>query len=283
MELDKQTSILAEEQAPQVVRAADALVDILISQGVDTIFGLPGGPISPLMDALIDRPEVRVINTRSEGAAMFAAAGYAHASGKLGVAMVTTGPGVLTAMTGLTSAFCDGLPVLLLAGEVARRNFGRGALQDGSAYGLHIVEMLRNVTKFAAEVNDPRRAPAMLQSAIRMALTGPQGPVALTLPMDTTLAKLEGVPTLSLSPIVKGLVAPDAIDRAAEVILETKRGLLFVGSGVRRGAGPQKLVELAERVQWPVVTTPKAKGVFPEDHPLSLGVFGMGGHTSAYE
>ncbi|HXU72332.1 MAG TPA: thiamine pyrophosphate-binding protein [Polyangia bacterium] len=283
MELEKQTSILAEEHAPQVVRAADALVDILISQGVDTIFGLPGGPISPLMDALIDRPEVRVINTRSEGAAMFAAAGYAHASGKLGVAMVTTGPGVLNAMTGLTSAFCDGLPVLLLAGEVARRNFGRGALQDGSAYGLHIVEMLRNVTKFAAEVNDPRRAPAMLQSAIRMALTGPQGPVALTLPMDTTLAKLEGVPTLSLSPIVKGMVAPGAIDRAEAVMRETQRGLLFVGSGVRRGAGPQKLVELAERVQWPVVTTPKAKGVFPEDHPLSLGVFGMGGHTSAYE
>ena len=93
---------------------------------------------------------------------MFAAAGYAHASGKLGVAMVTTGPGVLNAMTGLTSALCDGLPVLLLAGEVARRNFGRGALQDGSAYGLHIVEMLRNVTKFAAEVHDPQRAPAML-------------------------------------------------------------------------------------------------------------------------
>jgi acetolactate synthase-1/2/3 large subunit len=285
MELEKTAMLPMTEEpsAAPAIRAADALVDILIANGVDTIFGLPGGPISPLIDALIDRPEVRVINTRSEGAAMFAAAGYAHASGKLGVVMVTTGPGVLNAMTGLTSAFCDGLPVLLLAGEVARRNFGRGALQDGSAYGLHIVEMLRNVTKFAAEVNDPRRAPAMLQSAIRLAMTGPQGPVALTLPMDTTLAMLEGVPTLALPPIVEGSIAPAAIDRTAAAIRQTKRGLIFVGSGVRRGAGPQKLIELAERTQWPVVTTPKAKGVFPEDHPLSLGVFGMGGHSSTYE
>jgi acetolactate synthase-1/2/3 large subunit len=284
MELDKPAfSMIGEPSAMAPVRTADALVDILIAQGVDVIFGLPGGPISPLIDALLDRPEIRVVNTRSEGAALFAAAGYAHASGKLGVAMVTTGPGVLNAMTGLTSAYCDGLPVLLLAGEVARRNFGRGALQDGSAYGLHIVDMLRNVTKFAAELNDPQRAPAMLRSAIRTALSGPQGPVALTLPMDTTLAKLESVPQVSVPPILERAVAPEALEQAAATMRETKRGLIFAGSGVRRGAGAQRLVELAERTQWPVVTTPKAKGVFPEDHPLSLGIFGMGGHISAYD
>jgi acetolactate synthase-1/2/3 large subunit len=285
MDLDKHALNIAQE-APAVappVRAADAIVDVLVAHGVEVIFGLPGGPISPIIDALLDRPEIRVVNTRSEGAALFAAAGYAHASGKLGVAMVTTGPGVLNALTGLTSAYCDGLPVLLLAGEVARRNFGRGALQDGSAYGLHIVEMLRNVTKYAAEVNDPNRAPAMLRSAIRTALSGPRGPVALTLPMDATLAKLESVPTLVLPAIVESAVAPEAIDEAARIIRDTERGVLFVGSGVRRGAGAQRLVELAERIQWPVITTPKAKGVFPEDHPLALGVFGMGGHPSAYD
>ena len=286
MELDKPVLGNAQETSTSTstsVRTADMLVDILVAHGVEVIFGLPGGPISPLIDALIDRPEIRVVNTRSEGAAMFAAAGYAHASGKLGVAMVTTGPGVLNAMTGLTSAFCDGLPVLLLAGEVAKRNFGRGALQDGSAYGLHIVEMLRNVTKYAAEVNDPQRAPAMLRSAIRTALSGPQGPVALTLPMDTTLAQLDSVPILSSPPIIDAGVSAEAIDETVALMRDAKRGLLFVGSGVRRGAGPQKLIELAERAQWPVVTTPKAKGVFPEDHPLSLGVFGMGGHISAYD
>src|SRR5262249_32167752 len=109
------------------------------------------------------------------------------------------------------------------------------------------------------------------------------GPVALTLPMDVTLAKLESVPSLALAPIVKSAVAPDAIAEAAQLMSAAKRGLLFVGSGVRRGAGARRLVELAERVQWPVVTTPKAKGVFPENHALSLGVFGMGGHISAYD
>ena len=284
MERENPASSTAELVAPTTApRAADAIVDLLLAAGVEVVFGLPGGPISPLLDALIDRPEIRVVNTRSEGAALFAAAGYAHASGKLGVALVTTGPGVLNALTGLTSALCDGLPVLLLAGEVARRNFGRGALQDGSAHGLRIVEMLRTVTKYAAEVNDPERAVPMLRHAIRTALSGPRGPVALTLPMDTTLAKLEARPTLLSSPIVDSAVAPEAIDAAAAVLTNGDRGVILAGSGVRRGRGPERLVELAERVQWPVVTTPKAKGVFPEDHPLSLGVFGMGGHLSAYD
>jgi acetolactate synthase-1/2/3 large subunit len=175
------------------------------------------------------------------------------------------------------------LPVLLLAGEVARRNFGRGALQDGSAYGLRIVEMLRKVTKYAEEVNDPNRALTMLRHAIRTATTGPQGPVALTLPMDMALAKLEAVPRIARPPTVESTVSEEAIAEAAAAVGEGGRGVLFVGSGVRRGAGARRLVEFAERVQWPVVTTPKGKGVFPEDHPLSLGVFGMGGHTSAYE
>lgn len=282
--LEKPASSPAVEPSESTaVRTADALVDILVDAGVDVIFGLPGGPISPLIDALLDRPEIRVVNTRSEGAALFAAAGYAHSSGRLGVALVTTGPGVLNAMTGLTSAYCDGLPVLLLSGEVAKRNFGRGALQDGSAYGLQIVEMLRKVTKYAAEVHDPERGPALLRTAIRTALTGPQGPVALTLPMDTTLAKIEAAPMLIAPPVVPPAIAPEAVAAAERVMRATERGLIFVGSGVRRGDGPARLVELAERVQWPVVTTPKAKGVFPEDHPLSLGVFGMGGHISAYD
>jgi acetolactate synthase-1/2/3 large subunit len=285
--MDNPALSTAEAVAPQTTteptRAADAIVDMLVAHGVEVIFGLPGGPISPLLDALMDRPEIQVVNTRSEGAAMFAAAGYAHASGKLGVAAVTTGPGVLNALTGLTSAYCDGLPVLLLAGEVSRRNFGRGALQDGSAHGLRIVEMLRKVTKFAEEIIDPQRALPTLRHAIRTAMTGPQGPVALTLPMDMTLSKLESVGRMTPPPAAESRIASESIDAAALAVRDGERGLIFVGSGVRRGAGPQKLIEFAERVQWPVVTTPKAKGVFPEDHPLSLGVFGMGGHISAYD
>ncbi|HEX6839439.1 MAG TPA: thiamine pyrophosphate-binding protein [Polyangia bacterium] len=263
------------------VRVADQLVDILIAHGVEVIFGLPGGPIGPVLDALLDRNEIRVVQTRTEAGALFAAAGYARSSGKLGVALVTTGPGVLNALTGLASAHCDGTPLLLLVGEVARRNFGRGALQDGSPYALQIVEILRKMTKYAAETHDPQRAPALLRHAIRTAMSGPKGPVALTLPVDATLAKV-AVSAIH-APAPSRVAEPDdaAVDEVAAHMRDGGRGVIFVGSGVRADDGPQRLLELAERCQWPVMTTPKGKGVFPEDHPLSLGVFGMGGHVSA--
>ena len=111
----------APAPAPRPRRTADGLVDVLTDAGVELVFGLPGGPISPLFDALLDRHAVRVVQTRHESGAMFAAAGYAHTTGRLGVAAVTSGPGVLNAMTGLASAHCDGLPVLLLVGELPRK------------------------------------------------------------------------------------------------------------------------------------------------------------------
>ena len=126
-------------------RGADVLVSMLAAAGVDVVFGLPGGAISPVHDALLDSP-IRSVTTRHESGAMFAAAGYAHATGKLGVVAVTSGPGCLNAMTGLASAWCDGLPVLLLVGEVPRHAHGKGVLQDGSSHGLHLVEMARHVT-----------------------------------------------------------------------------------------------------------------------------------------
>src|SRR5262245_10572272 len=110
---------------PTPIRTADAIVDVLAAAGVEVVFGLPGGTISPVHDALLARPHIRVITTRHESGAMFAAAGYAHTTGRLGVAVVTSGPGILNAMTGLASAYCDGLPLLLLVGEVPRRVFGK--------------------------------------------------------------------------------------------------------------------------------------------------------------
>jgi acetolactate synthase-1/2/3 large subunit len=263
-------------------RTADVLVDVLIAHGVELIFGLPGGAISPVHDALMDRPAVRVITTRHESGALFAACGYARTTGKLGVAAVTSGPGAFNALSGLASAFCDGLPVLLLVGEVARKSFGRGALQDGSTGGLQMAEILKRVTKTSVEVTDPERLPALLRAAIQTALTGPRGPVALTLPVDMLLSPLTmqliaraatGVPALP----------PTAVAEARRALADAGRLAIFAGSGVRAGRGPERLRQLAERLQCPVMTTPKGKGVFPDDHPLSLGVFGMGGHPSAKE
>jgi CheY-like chemotaxis protein len=162
------------EEPPPIVetlRGADLLVEMLEDEGVGVVFGLPGGAISPVHDALLDS-SLRVVTTRHESGAMFAATAYARASGKLGVVAVTSGPGVLNAMTGLATAWCDGVPLLLLVGEVPRAAHGKGVLQDGSSHGLQIVEMARHVTKLAVEVPRASNLPHMLRRAIVTARSG---------------------------------------------------------------------------------------------------------------
>jgi acetolactate synthase I/II/III large subunit len=275
------TETVSAPQEPTTRRTADVLVDVLEAAGVDTIFGLPGGPISPLHDALMDR-SLRVVTTRHESGALFAAAGYAHTTGRLGVAAVTSGPGVLNAMTGLASAHCDGLPVLLLVGEVPRKVHGKGALQDGSSHGLNVVGMTRHVTKLAAEMIDPSQAPLLLHRAIATALSGRRGPVALTLPLDVAMAPQVATRiTADLS--LEFSINARALDEIAALLALAARPLILAGSGVRGNNAPAMLRVMAERYQCPVATTPKGKGVFSETHPLSLGVFGFGGHPSARE
>jgi acetolactate synthase-1/2/3 large subunit len=260
-------------------RTADVLVDVLVAAGVELAFGLPGGTISPIHDALWAQGQIRHVTTRHESGALFAAAGYAHATGRLGVAVVTSGPGVLNAMTGLASAHCDGLPVLLLVGEVPRKVHGRGALQDGSSHGLNVIGMTRHITKMAVELTEPANAPMVLHRAITTALSGKRGPVVVTIPMDLATA-IVPTPIITSQVGLEFAVAPRAIDEIAALLSVAARPLILAGSGVRGGVAPAALRAMAERYQCPVATTPKAKGVFPEDHPLSLGVFGMGGHPS---
>jgi len=275
-------SMIVKRQALPSTRTADILVDILVEAGVEVIFGLPGGPIAPIHDALLDRPEIRTITTRHEAGAIFAAAGYAQATGKLGVVVVTSGPGILNAMTGLASAHADGLPVLVIAGEVPRERFGQGAVQEGTSEGLDIVHMVRSISKFAAQAGDPNTAPALLRRAIATASSGRRGPAVVTLPMDVGTAHSRP-PMVEVSSRLEFRSPTQTFDATAEALATAKHGLLLVGSGARWGKGPELVRRLAERLQVPVMTTPKAKGVFPENHPLSLGVFGWGGHPSASE
>lgn len=260
------------------VRGADHLVDMLVSAGVEVMFGLPGGAISPVHDALLDR-DIRVVTTRHEAGAMFAAAAYARATGKLGVVAVTSGPGVLNSMTGLGSAWCDGVPLLLLVGEVPRAAHGKGVLQDGSAHGLQIVEMARHVAKLAVEVPRASALPHLLRRAIATAMSGRRGPVVMTLPLDVTTAQLTP-PRIGGTMTVGGLVAAESLDEVRDLLARAQRPLILAGAGVRGGGAPARLVTVAERAACPVATTPKGKGVFPESHPLSLGVLGLGGHPS---
>jgi acetolactate synthase-1/2/3 large subunit len=274
--------LVAEPEEPTALatmRGADLLVQMLAEAGVEVVFGLPGGAISAIHDALIDS-NIRVITTRHESGSMFAAAGYAQVSGKLGVVAVTSGPGALNSMTGLASAWCDGLPVLLLVGEVPRAAHGKGVLQDGSSHGLQIVEMARHVTKLSAEVPRASALPHLARRAIATAQSGRKGPVLLTLPIDVTTAELSA-PRVGGAVTLGELVSSATIDEILELMTTAERPLIFAGSGVRGQGAPSRLRLFAERLGCPVVTTPKAKGVFREDHPLALGVFGLGGHASA--
>lgn len=263
-------------------RTADILVDVLVNAGVEVIFGLPGGAIASIEDALMDRPEIRVVTTRTEACAVFAACGYARATGKLAVVTVTSGPGITNALTGLASAMSDGLPVLVLAGEAARKSYGRGALQEASSYSLDIVHAAKSFAKLSLEVREPNTAPAVLSRAIATAMSGARGPVLLTVPIDVSTSRILQ-PLVDVRPRLVFDPLPSTISAISTALMSAKRGVLFVGSGARWGDGPARIRDLAERLQMPVMTTPKAKGVFPESHPLSLGVFGWGGHASASE
>jgi acetolactate synthase I/II/III large subunit len=271
--------ILAQPEPITTVRGADALVQILAEAGVEVVFGLPGGAISPVHDALLDSG-LRVITTRHESGAMFAAAGYARATGKLAVVAVTSGPGVLNAMTGLATAWCDGLPVLLLVGEIPRGLQGKGVLQDGSAHGLRIVEMARHITKLAVEVPRPSALPHVVRRAITTALSGRPGPALLTLPFDVAIGQLAR-PRDSGTLTTRSHVAPEVLDEVTALLCDAQRPLLLVGCGARGDGVPARLRALAEHLSCPVATTPKGKGVFPESHPLALGVLGLAGHRSA--
>lgn len=261
-------------------RVADVIIDTLRDLGVDTFYGICGGAIAPVYDALIDAPDLRVINTRHETGALFMACGHALMGESLPCVLMTSGPGITNAITGLASAKADGIPLIAIGGEVPKKNFGRGALQEGSAHGLDTVAMVRSVTKYAAEIINPRSAANVVRRAVATARSGRQGPVFLSLPLDVANERV--VPTHMSSNVSTGFGSDDALVRdAAERLQGARRGLIVVGSGARHPMAVLQLRLLAETLQMPVVTTPKAKGLFPERSPLALGILGYGGHTSA--
>lgn len=263
-------------------RVADVLADELARAGVEVVFGMPGGTIAPLYDALLDHPQIRVVITRHENHAVFAAAGYAQTTGKLGVVIVTGGPGILNTINGLASAQTDGLPILVLAGEVGRKRFGHGALQEGSHYASDVVGIISRVSKTACELIDANGAAANLRRAIESATSGRRGVSFISLPVDLLGSQIIR-PTLELSTANTPAMPPGALAGVSRALSGPGRKLILAGSGSRWGQTPDLLRQLAERLGCPVMTTPKAKGVFPESHPLSLGVFGISGHASARE
>jgi acetolactate synthase-1/2/3 large subunit len=264
------------------VPAIHAMLEVLENEGVEYIFGVPGGPLTGLFEAMRQRQTIRLVLAKHEAGAAFMAASNARVRGGLAVCCGTSGPGATNALTGIASAYADCLPVLLLTGQVATSAFGKGAIQESTAFGTDIVDLFRSVTKLSAMLPSAERSPDILRMAIRTAMTGRPGPVHLNMPADmvTRVVPYKQIKPARYRP---GVCPVDraAIAQAAELVAAAERPCVLAGSGVALARGSDALVEFARANGIPVATSPKGKGTFPEDDPLSLGVLGFGGHDLA--
>jgi acetolactate synthase I/II/III large subunit len=259
--------------------AAEHVLDVLEEFGVDTVFGIIGGAVSSLYGGLLDRPRISVVSAKHETSAVFLAMGYAMATGKLGTVITTAGPGITNALTGLASAYYENVPLLMLSGEVPTTIFGRGAFQEGSASEFDALSMVRRVTKFAAQVTRPGTAATLARKAVTASLSG-RGPSFLSLPLDVSSSRPGPATSVAGSSRTHFDVDVEGCRQAVSLLLNARRPLVIAGAGARGAANRKALRDFVAQTQVPVAVTPKAKGVFPEDHPLYLGVLGLGGHES---
>src|SRR4051812_22997781 len=256
---------------------AEIVVESLKRLGVDTVFGIPGGCNLPIFDKLYDSG-IRVVLTRHEQGASHMADGYARASGKPGVCLATSGPGATNLVTGLATAHMDSIPVIGITGQVRTDAIGSDAFQEADTTGI-----TRPVTKHNYLVKDARDMAQVMREAFYIATTGRPGPVLIDVPVDVQRGKAEfnwdpKVEMRSYKPNTEG--HPLQIKRAAELIKEAKRPLLYVGGGtVYAGAAPE-LKKLAEKGNIPVAWTLMANGAFPPSHVLAMGPLGMHGKYS---
>ncbi len=254
--------------------AAAQVVSALAAMGVDTYFGVPGGPVMPLFDAILKAPGVTLIESRHETNAAFAAAGYWRATGKVPVVVVTAGPGATNVVTGVVNAHVERVPMVVICGDVAWAASGGVVLQSLGREGVGIEEMLKNVTRAAVRVSAARSAASQALAALRAATNAHNpGPALLVLPIDcgsqtSEMPQIESVRTQITSQIEDHVVVD-----VAERLALARRPLIVVGGACRPHAvAVQRMIE-ALRV--PFVTTPRAKGIISEDHPYSLRNFGM--------
>lgn len=262
----------------QTLSAVRLLLRYLEQEGVEYIFGIPGGPIISLYEALFDGRSIQPILTKHEGGAAFMADGYARVSGRIGVCCTTTGPGATNALTGLAVAHADHIPVLLLTAQVPPRHFGKGAFQESSPEQSDIVALYRPVTKWSTMIAHPGSTAEVIRKALRLLTSGRPGPVHVNLPCN-----------FATQPVPRDILASPryrfgsrtfdraSVREAASRLLGARAPVILAGYGVNSARASGALRELAERFRIPVATTFKAKGVFPEDHPLALGVFSQSG------
>jgi acetolactate synthase-1/2/3 large subunit len=256
---------------------AEALIRCLEREGVEYVFGLSGGAAMPIFDALVDS-KIKLILVRHEQGATHMADGYARATGKPGVVLVTSGPGATNTVTGMLTALMDSVPMIVLTGQTISPMLGKDAFQEADVTGITYP-----VVKHSYLVKDPNDIPRVAREAFHLATSGRPGPVLIDLPKDVTSAacKADFVEEVDLPGYhVPGHPEHEGVKKAAALIAKSRKPVLYVGHGaVISGAGPA-IVKLAERLQAPIVNTLLGKGACPEDHPLHQGMLGM--HGTAY-
>jgi len=260
------------------VTGAQALIRSLECVGVDVVFGLPGGAILPAYDPLRSST-LRHVLVRHEQGAGHAAEGFAWATGRVGVALVTSGPGATNLVTALADAYMDSVPVVAITGQVPSAMIGSDAFQEADITGI-----TGPITKHNELVTDPERIPAAIAEAFHIAASGRPGPVLVDLPKDILQAQCgwSWPPTLDLPGYrVPGPPDPERIAAAAQLLRRARQPVLYVGGGVIKSDSCQALRALAELAQAPVTTTLMARGAFPDSHPLALGMPGMHGMYAA--
>ncbi len=259
---------------------AKIMIESLKREGVEILFGLPGGAILPTFDALYDSG-LKFILVRHEQGAAHMADGFARATGRPGVCMVTSGPGATNLVTGIATAYMDSVPIVCITGQVATTVIGSDAFQEADTVGI-----TRPVTKHNYLVKDVRELARVVKEAFYIASTGRPGPVLIDFPVDVSRAKTEFVYPKAANirgykPTVEG--HPKQIKRAAELISQAKRPVLYVGGGCIGSGAAAELTELSRKTGIPVTTTVHGLGSFPENDDLSLQMLGMHGtHYANY-
>lgn len=260
------------------MRGAQILIECLKREGVEVMFGYPGGAVLPFFDCLYEAP-IRFILSRHEQAAAHAADGYARATGKVGVCVATSGPGATNLTTGIATAFMDSIPLVAITGQVKTFLIGNDAFQEADVTGV-----TRPITKHNFLVKDVKDLARTIKEAFHIASTGRPGPVVIDLPVDiqiqeTEFSYPEEVEIRGYRPTYFG--HPGQIKKAAKVISESKKPVIYAGGGIISSGAHHELKEMAERIQTPVTMTLLGLGGFPTDHQLSLGMLGMHGTVYA--
>ena len=265
-----------------MARGADKVIEALDRFGVEYVFGHPGGAAMPIFDALLNSEQIRFVLTRHEQGATHMADGYARATGKPGVVLVTSGPGATNTITGLLTALMDSSPVIALTGQTVTPMLGKDAFQEADVFGISMP-----VVKHSYLVRDPNDIPRVMTEAFHIATTGRQGPVLVDLPKDVT----QGPPFPECTTDFPAKVylpgytwqtksAPALLEAAAALLRRSKRPLLYLGGGCIASGGHEAAKSFAEKTRMPVTNTLLGKGAFPEQHALSVGMLGM--HGTAY-